>query len=75
MSRLALVLAFVAVALAEESQLPSPEVLTWQFDAQERERSMQRQIDYQSTRAQERARAEECKNRTAAVTAPAFAAA
>lgn len=34
-------------ALAEERPLPNPEILTWQAEAQARERAINRRVEYQ----------------------------
>jgi len=39
---------------AEDHPLPNPEVLKWQFEAQERERAINRRIDYQQTEGRKR---------------------
>jgi hypothetical protein len=46
-----LVMVLAAGAVADEHPLPNPEILRQQFEAQERERAINRQRDYQLAHA------------------------
>lgn len=42
---------FAVVALAEERPLPNPEILTWQAEAQARERALNQRVEQQLEKA------------------------